>query len=362
MNKNIGPFLAFNEKWFDKNQKVLLWLLNSKLTKRWFRWILRIRKHDVGYDKIITSLLPNSYTVFEKFIGEQVLLTTDFRTHPKYGKRIYYAFKPLWWCIHAWDEVFADRYMPQWSYGFDTLTAYPDANPETTTVDGRFYTYTLSTWQLTHDASASDGADDNLASAQSLYAKDNDTGPSRQINRAMYLFDTSALPDGASVSAATLSIYEIAAGNQSDALGQDIHICSSTPASNTALTTADFDQFGSTSFGSKDQGTWADDAYNEISLNATGLAAISKTGITKFGMRYSSDINNSRPGPSTNYSYITNYFADQTGTTNDPKLVVTYSTVVGPTNLKTLNGLASASMKTIDGLGMASVKTWNGLT
>lgn len=36
--------------------------------------------------------------------------------------------------------------------------------------------------------------------------------------------------------------------------------------------------------------------------------------------------------------------------------------VVGPTNLKTWNGLAKASIKTLDGLAIASTKTWNGLT
>jgi len=39
-----------------------------------------------------------------------------------------------------------------------------------------------------------------------------------------------------------------------------------------------------------------------------------------------------------------------------------YSAVVGPVNMKTRNGLASASVKTIDGLAIASVKTVNGLT
>ena len=35
--------------------------------------------------------------------------------------------------------------------------------------------------------------------------------------------------------------------------------------------------------------------------------------------------------------------------------------VVGPANVKTINGLAIASVKTVNGLAIASVKTWNGL-
>lgn len=36
--------------------------------------------------------------------------------------------------------------------------------------------------------------------------------------------------------------------------------------------------------------------------------------------------------------------------------------VTGPTNMKTWDGLATASIKTMDGLAIGSVKTWNGLT
>lgn len=35
---------------------------------------------------------------------------------------VYEIAKPLWWAIHYWDEWIADRWLPQWSYGFNTLT------------------------------------------------------------------------------------------------------------------------------------------------------------------------------------------------------------------------------------------------
>lgn len=43
-------------------------------------------------------------------------------------------------------------------------------------------------------------------------------------------------------------------------------------------------------------------------------------------------------------------------------LVGFISSIVGPVNLKTWDGLATASVKTMNGLAMASVKTWDGLT
>src|SRR5438046_3617479 len=109
VKKNIGPFQSFSKAWFEKHQRVLLWLLNHWLTRRWFRWVLRIRKHDIGYNKPIVRLLPNCYTVFNRFVANKVELTTDFRTHAKYAKRIYYGFWPMWWALHAWDSFLADR-------------------------------------------------------------------------------------------------------------------------------------------------------------------------------------------------------------------------------------------------------------
>ena len=34
---------------------------------------------------------------------------------------VYEIAKPLWWAIHCWDEWIADRWIPQWSYGFSTI-------------------------------------------------------------------------------------------------------------------------------------------------------------------------------------------------------------------------------------------------
>ena len=65
--------------------------------------------------------------------------------------------------------------------------------------------------------------------------------------------------------------------------------------------------------------------YNTFSLNGDGIAAISKTGISKFGFRSDYDLDNVAPTPnSDNVNNTVAYTADQTGVTQDPKLVVTY--------------------------------------
>ncbi|MCL4419962.1 hypothetical protein M1146_07785, partial [Patescibacteria group bacterium] len=56
------------------------------------------------------------------------------------------------------------------------------------------------------------------------------------MDRAILLFDTSSLPDDASISAATLSLY---VADKNDDYAQDVGITSSNPASNTAIVTSD---------------------------------------------------------------------------------------------------------------------------
>jgi len=62
-------------------------------------------------------------------------------------------------------------------------------------------------------------------------------------------------------------------------------------------------------------------------LNATGRGNVSLTGISKFGSRNANyDVANSAPAFTAFASNgIQIYFADQAGTANDPKLVVTYT-------------------------------------
>lgn len=330
MNKNVGHFLAFNKEWFEKHQVSLIWLLNNRVTKRWFRWVLRIRKEDIGYNGWIVKLEPHAYTIFLGTQNSKYIYAADLRTHPKFGKRMYYAFRPVWWLIHFWDWLIADRFIPQWSYGFATLTAYPDPNPETTTVDGYAGRYEASGESFaTIRAGAGNEFDDTNTNnvAARLYS-DTTTDLFEEMTRGIYLFDTASIDDAATISAAVFSLRGTgkANGNGSPAL----HVVASTPASNTALVNADYGQLGSTDFGSVAYAGYSISAYNDITLNSDGRANISKTGVSKFGTRTSWDLNNSFTGAwvSGADSNFQAYFADETGTTRDPKLVVTYSTSV----------------------------------
>ncbi len=98
--------------------------------------------------------------------------------------------------------------------------------------------------------------------------------------------------------------------------------------SNNALVVGDYGNTGSTEFSTAITYTnWSTTGYNDFALNASGLAAISKTGVSKFSTRNANyDVANVAPPWRVDAgTHIIAYAADQAGTANDPKLVVVHS-------------------------------------
>lgn len=334
-HKNLGSFLAFNDEWFSRHQSLLLFLLNHKTTKYWFRWVLRIKRCDIGINTLITEIKSNRFSYGNYYyrnkkgqLCEQI--TTDFRTHPKYGKRLYFAFKPFWWLIHFWDWAVADRWLPRLSYGFSTLTAYPDAGTGGTTVDGIMSHYAAGSSFATLRAAAGNGSDDTSSTGNTISLEADSTTTMDYMSRAIFIFDTSSIGDTDTVSDAVLSLY---GEGKADAMGitPSINIYTSTPASNNDLVNGDYAQVGSTAQCDTaiSYAGWSTAGYNDFTFNSTGRGNISKTGVSKFGARNANyDAANSAPSTpysGTGISRLRSYFADEAGTSKDPKLVVTYS-------------------------------------
>jgi hypothetical protein len=203
-----------------------------------------------------------------------------------------------------------------YEYATDS-TFYPDPNAETTTVDG-YSDYVDATYSTARNAATGETANDSVGS---------ETGPQHSlfsgqyyIRRTFFLFNTASIPDTDTITSATLSICQSDASHNANS-GHTTAVVSSNPASNTAISTADYDQLGTTSFGSASY-SGTNDTYKDFSLNSSGLSNISKTGVSKFGQRGTEDINNSAP---TGLNQTNIYYADNTGTTRDPKLVVTHA-------------------------------------
>lgn len=211
------------------------------------------------------------------------------------------------------------------SINLTVTTTNPDPNPESTSVDGNVAREGVNETFGTIRAGAGTTAYPSNALLHAYYL--NSTTTSNQyegLYRFIALFDTASIPDGDSISAGTFSLY---GRSQTTALGnQACALVASTPASNTDLVAADYGQTGSTRFAT-DLSSWNTAAYNDWTLNASGLAAISKTGVSKFATRSANDLDNSAPtwasADSSNYGC---YAADQADTTNDPKLATTHDT------------------------------------
>jgi len=181
-----------------------------------------------------------------------------------------------------------------------TSTFYPDANPETTTVDGGVLRGSVDQAFSDIRGGAGTGHTDSETDMMVNILASTTSNQYQELQRCILLFDTSAIPDSATIISAKLYFYIRAKTDGLSAGSSDNSkvICvASTPASNTDLVNADYAELGTTSFGeSAKQDDLTESAFNSITLNATGLAAISTNGITKLGLRYKFDVDNTTTG------------------------------------------------------------------
>lgn len=173
-----------------------------------------------------------------------------------------------------------------------TTIFYSNAHPESTSVDGvvEHYTYFGAglglAWAALVAAAGTDSDDATWDAACVRFISNVDANKWARLSRGIALFDTSGLLGDDVISSATLSLYGLSKKDD-DGWLPSINIYSAAPASNTALVAGDFDSLGTTPFCDTPitYANWSITGYNDFVLNAAGLAAISKGGITKFGVR-----------------------------------------------------------------------------
>lgn len=321
--------VVFSQAWFERHQAALLALLRLPVIGRLMRRILAIRPHDAGWHRPIVQLLPHAYVVDN---GDDTY-TLDCRTHAKYAARLYHQLKPLWWMLHVWDTVIANPLVPTWNLGFDTLTAYPEPNPTPALVAGwaRLYRQNKDESWATMVAGVTGNTQDRVSSLNRVV----NIGSSATLNqwaglaRAIFCYDTS--PIGAAGGIPLSGSADLYFGSKVDALGitPDIDLYTASPANVTSVVAADWSNIGSTSCtgSALSYAALSTGSYSSFTLNATGLANINPTGVTSFGFRNASyDTAIVAPAwTSLLESYITAYLPNQTGTSQDPRLVVTFS-------------------------------------
>lgn len=252
----------------------------------------------------------------------------------------------------------------------DSATFYPDAHPETTSVDGFVrrgdpaFEVTGQTWSAITGASTGYAKSDDGTMMGAQYRAAVSSGW-WALMRGFALFDTSPLPDGAAKESAILSLYGYSKRDDSGT-APEYNIYSSNPASNTALVVGDYSKVGSTAFSAGiGQASINDAGYNDWDFNASGVAAVDTTGISKFSLRTNKDATVTEPSPKVYMQSTWAYFYSvEQGSGYKPKLVVVYSTAIE--ELKVWDGaqwVTPASIKRWDGAQWANIVAahrWNG--
>jgi hypothetical protein len=307
-------------QWFKFYQPSLLGLVNTKHGRDLF---------DISHD--LPTIVEIAPWYHKCLIGGNTY-QSEFHSRAVFFRRL----------LHRWNEIVRELESPMFGpryvivdgrvylvpMGGATLTAYPDADTESATVDGYIGFQGLdpgdrSNWS---DTRTDDGTlVSSVGIVRDAHALINSTAHYNSgwedFTRGFMLFDTSSI--GSNV--VSDAVYSFTSSQKNDTASEDTwNLVASTPASNTALVAADFDNVGSTSYGTiETTGVTANSStYNDITLNSTGEGAVSTSGITKFAFRWEADRADSEEQST---SQILQLSADTSGTSKDPKLVVTHA-------------------------------------
>lgn len=311
------PKLWSNE-WFYLWQNLLLIMVNFPILslREKIRYKLEI---DLDRNIPIDRLLRNSFRIR---IADNTYQET-FYGKPVFAVALKKEWSMLWSLIHNYDTRFANYISPALNLGFDTLTKYPDADPETNTCDGMVRkSATAMYFSTIHDDSSGSSTNAaNVAGNISLYEHATTENKYTLLTRCIFLFDTSQLTSASTITDAKLYLYTY---SSEDAFGTTVDIVTSSPASNTTLAASDYyyTGFGTDSLANRNiVGT----GYLEYAISGGFYNTIIKDGITKYGARLGFDLANSVSGWYGGYYADSGiYFADN-GAQYAPKLVITYT-------------------------------------
>jgi hypothetical protein len=307
--------------WFKAHQSLLLQMLRT----------------NYGRDLLcVDKALPLIDQISHRHIScqiEEFTRWSEFRVGAKYGNGIRYR----WQEFLEYAEYLVDRELDRSRaiaklYGVPLIaggsvtTLSPDPSVESTTVDGYAErdTNTGETWTTTRDGAGTSANDSGTEALEHLFLG----GTRRLFRRRAILFDSSSIPDDDTIDSAILSLWYTEVTD--DYAGGATALVSVSLASNTAVASGDYAiaNWGTTRFSTDEDYTGITTGqYTAITLNSDGLANISKTGITDIGTRNALDVDDGDPAADGD-SKTKLSSADETGTTQDPKLAVTHTTPV----------------------------------
>jgi hypothetical protein len=176
-------------------------------------------------------------------------------------------------------------------------------------------------WVLESGENTTVGGSNNTNAATSSALRVGDNNQDRQY-RTFVSFDTSSIPDGATILSATLRLRRGSVTGTSPFTTHgtcqvDVH--NSGFGGAVALANADFQATATASGVATLSNAPANNDWSEGTLNAPGLAAVNKTGTTQFRAFFTLDDNDD-----TGNDYLGYYSGNDANAANRPQLVITY--------------------------------------
>ncbi len=233
--------------------------------------------------------------------------------------------------IHGPENIVSEK------RGNTTSTYFPASGYLNSPVDGTIQNAGGSgvSWSTVRSASTGNYSSPDSSAGSVVQIAANQTDNTYVIIRSFFLFDTVSLPDTDVISNASISLYMTARSTSQPLATTSDHsivLLQSSPAATNTLVDGDYDQVGllnSPTEGSNRyhiNNDFTMNQRNDVVLNSNGLSWINKTGITKFGFRHTADVDNVQPTQQNGaWSGINIYFAEQSGTSQDPKLVIEHT-------------------------------------
>lgn len=326
---------------FQKYQKQILAFANSPLG----RWYLGIK--DVGP---IIRVTPDGIHILKDFVNDKAVIQAKFWSRSPLLKKFNLALTSMVLVEEGFDKFSfsqlrenTDLVIPQYlglihtrllpRIYLTTTSFVPDANPETTSVDGHVLKFDAAGESLTNITSGNGttATDDTATFKVCDLESFSDTDTYDLNARSFILFDTSSLTVNAAISSATLTVRITTNVSGSEFTGAAVGVILVNPASNTSLATTDYNSVTLTRQATdlliSGMSAGADSVWT---LNATGLSNISLTSISKFGTTNNKDIDQSATWA---YFRRDNMSCDAADNgSNKPTLAVTYTLFAPTTN------------------------------
>jgi len=224
------------------------------------------------------------------------------------------------WGLGLRNNSFLPTLVKQFHFAQSTFT------PNASNVDGRVGRSAGNESWANKRGNVGDVAQTASGSGPQINASADAGNPWSELFRRPEPADTSALPDTATIQ--NTSKFRVYVNTKTTTLAsQSLALVTTTgPASLTALANGDYDVAG---WGSTRQATdltlagITTSAFNDFTLNSTGVGNISKTGVTRLGLRIAADADNAEPSWSS--GVIAGLTVDPYNGTNPMQYVIDYT-------------------------------------